>query len=96
MKEARWISKELDHLNKYMVDLQTDMRYGDEKAAKVNWGFAMNIVQGMIKREKQFLRSSDKMGGVLKFIYKKIKPLLREVAKEGVKSYMSEKRRNDE
>ena len=92
-KNGRWISKELDHLNKYMKDLGVDVRAGNMESAKTNWGMAMGVVGGMVKREGKTTRNYDRMSGLTKWIYRRIKPLLREVGKEAIREYTRELRR---
>ena len=87
MNNGRWISGELKPLHGYIDKGLTDIRSGNLRSAETNCSLAMGIIQGMIKREKQSLRGVDKMGATVKLFYKKIKPLLREVAKEAVKEY---------
>ncbi len=90
---TRWIPQELKQLNSYMDMLHTDMRAGNKKSFETNWELAIEILKSMRRRENQSLRGMDKMGATAKFIYKKMKPLLREAAKEAFREYIREEAR---
>ena len=91
MIKNRWISHELQHLDDYMKMLHTDIRAGNWESAETNWGYAMGIINGIIKRDKKSMRSIEKVGQIIGSLRKDLKPLLVEAGKIAIKAYVKEK-----
>ena len=94
MAHVRWVSKELEHLNSYMKMLHTDIKAGNWESAKTNWGLAMGIINGIIKRDSKEIRGIEKVGQIISSLRKDLKPLLVEAGKIAIQTYVKEAKRS--
>ena len=91
-KNGRWISRELKHLSEHMEMLKVDIKSGNKAAGLTNWGMAMGIVKAMADKDKKSTRSIEKIGKTIGVLTKHLKPLIKEAAKESIKTYIKEQK----